>query len=193
MYFINYPIIDFMTNWLIILPFLSAIIGWILCKIGIWFLLYRTWPSKQTRLAAAISSFAVAEFASLDLEKKIGDPSNLKKAQPLVEQHVDNFLRVKLKDEMPMISMFIGDKTIETLKSIFMRELENLFPEVMKSFAGNMKSELNIESIVNQKIAAISSSQLKKIAGKELLKIQLFAALAGLIIGLINFLIIILV
>jgi hypothetical protein len=49
------------------------------------------------------------------------------------------FLRIKLKDEMPMLSMFIGDKTITSLKKFFMQEIEILFPQVMKQFAANLE------------------------------------------------------
>ena len=71
---------------------------------------------------------------------------------PLIEKHMDDFLRNKLKEKMPMISMFIGDKTINTLKEVFLKEIEDLFPQVMKQFAGNLKSELNIEQMVVTKI-----------------------------------------
>jgi hypothetical protein len=34
--------------------------------------------------------------------------------------------------------MFIGDKTIEELKTVFMEELELLFPALMNSYSGNL-------------------------------------------------------
>jgi hypothetical protein len=39
---------------------------------------------------------------------------------------------------MPMIGMFIGEKTINELKAVFITELESLFPVIMKSYLGNL-------------------------------------------------------
>ena len=47
---------------------------------------------------------------------------------PMIEDHVDEFLRHKLGKEMPCLSLFIGDKTIKHSKWIFMQELEDAFP-----------------------------------------------------------------
>src|SRR5689334_21802979 len=175
-----------MNYWLFLLPLIAALIGWGIGKLATWFLIYRIWPKRQPAIADGISKFVVQEFSTLNLEQKIADPSNLSKARPVIESHIDNFLRVKLKDEMPMISMFIGDKTIDSLKTIFMQELENLFPEVMKHFAGNMKSEMGIEKLVREKIAGISSGNVKKILGKELRYIAALCAITGFVTALIQ-------
>jgi hypothetical protein len=178
-----------MNYWLFIFPFIAALIGWGIGKLATWFLLYRIWPKRQPAMAEGISKFVVQEFSSLNLEQKIADPSNLSKAMPMIESHIDNFLRVKLKEQMPMISMFIGDKTIESLKTIFMKELEILFPEVMKHFAGNMKTEMGIESIVRQKISGISSEYVNKILSRELRYIAAICAITGFVTALIDILI----
>jgi len=87
-----------------------------------------------------------------------------------------------------MISMFIGDKTIDSLKTIFLKELENLFPEVMKQFAGNMKNDLGIEKMVREKISGISSEYVNKILGKELRYIAAICAFTGFITAIIQIL-----
>ena len=82
---------------------------------------------------------------------------------PVIENHVDDFLRSKLKDKIPVLSMFIGEKTITSLKEVFMQEIETIFPEVMKQFAGNLKNELDLEEIVIKKVAGFSSDKLEEI------------------------------
>jgi len=102
-------------------------------------------PKRQKTLAANLGKLVSDEFLSFtDIEEKISDPKNLKQVMPLIDAHIENFLRKKLPDEMPVISMFIGDKTINKMKSVFMNELEELFPKLMKQFAGNMKNELDL-------------------------------------------------
>jgi uncharacterized membrane protein YheB (UPF0754 family) len=175
-----------MNYWLLLIPVISAIIGWL----GSWvtgkIFLYRIIPRRQQALAEKIGKAVSAEFSFTDLEKKISDPDNVKKIMPLVEEHIDDFLRNKLKEKMPMISMFIGNKTIDSLKEVFLKEIEDLFPQVLKQFAGNLQTELNIEAMVTNKITTVRTVELEKMFFPALRYFQFAAALTGLAIGLIN-------
>ena len=57
-----------------------------------------------------------------------------------------------------MISMFIGDKTIEELKEVFMEELALLFPMLITEFSAHLNKDLHAQweqkfsKIVQQKI-----------------------------------------
>lgn len=128
-------------------------------------------------------------FSSKLIEEKISDPSILQKIMPIIEEHIDDFLRNKLKKEMPFIGAFIGDKTIGSLKKVFMTELETLFPNIMKSYASNLIADLNIEQLVSEKMAAASipgiELSIKKNFSKERRLIMLASASIGLIIGVI--------
>ena len=84
-----------------------------------------------------------------------------------------------------MISMFIGDKTINTLKVVFMQEIESLFPQVMQQFAGQLKNDLNIEQMVVSKIAGVSSAQIESLLYKKLAREFRLAAMIGAVIGLL--------
>jgi uncharacterized membrane protein YheB (UPF0754 family) len=92
--------------------------------------------------------------------------------------------------------MFIGSKTINSLKDVFMLEIEALFPQVMKQFASNMKGELDLENIVITKVASFSSDKLEEILyqimAKEFRFVEIIGALIGLIIGIAQVLITIL-
>ena len=173
----------------IILPLVGALIGWLVNLALVKWLLYSVVPKRLPALAAQLGVLATKEFLAFDIEKKISDPSNLEKAMPVIESHVDNFLRNKLKEQMPMVSMFIGDKTIQTIKAVFIKELETLFPEIMNQFAGNMKSKLNISKTVADKILSISPGALEQKMKKELRLLQLAGAVSGLLIGIAQVLI----
>jgi uncharacterized membrane protein YheB (UPF0754 family) len=127
------------------------------------------------------------------IESKITDGSNLQQVMPIVETHIDNFLRNKLAAEMPIISMFIGDKTIEQLKSVFMKELEALFPVLMANYMDKLKHQLDLEAIVTEKVSNFSSDKLEEILqaimSKEFRFIEVIGAVLGLLIGLIQVLI----
>jgi len=148
-------------------------------------------PKRKQNIAEKIAKLVSAGFfSSADIEDKISDPANLHKVMPMIEEHVNDFLQVKLSKEMPILSMFIGDKTITTLKKVFMQEIENLFPQVMKQFATNLKNELDLESIVIKKVSALSTVKLEEMLYKglsgEFRSFEITGAVIGFIIGIVQ-------
>ena len=89
-----------------------------------------------------------------------------------------------------MISMFIGDKTIEKLKAVFMEELGILFPKVMKDYASSHKQQLDLEQIVTDKVKAFSSDKLEdilyQVMAKEFRFVEIIGAVLGFIIGVLQ-------
>lgn len=196
-----------MNYWLLIIPVISAFIGWVTNWVAIKMLFHPRepkrilgitfqgiFPKRQQQFAEKLGKLVSAEFLSFeDIEQKISSPENLKKIMPLIENHVDEFLRNRLSIEMPVISMFIGDKTITKLKGAFMTEIESLFPVVMKQYAANLKTELDLEHIVIQKVAGFSSDKLEEvlyqIMSKEFRFVEIIGAVIGFLIGLLQILI----
>lgn len=197
-----------MNIWLIILvPLISAFIGWITNWVAIKMLFHPReprkilgitfhgiFPKRQQQFAEKLGRIVSNEFLSFaDIEQKISSPENLKKILPMIESHLDHFLRVKLSDEMPVISMFIGDKTIAKMKGAFMNELETLFPQVMKQYASNLKTELDLEHIVIQKVSSFSSDKLEEILfqimSKEFRFVEIIGGVIGFLIGVVQVLI----
>ena len=133
------------------------------------------------------------ELFSFDaLQQKVTDPENFNKLKPEIETHIDSFLRVRLKETFPMLSMMIGDKTINQLKTAFLTELETLFPVLMKSYVANLEKEIDLENEISKKIAGFSISKAEELiyssAKKQLLKAQLMGAAIGFITGLFHML-----
>jgi uncharacterized membrane protein YheB (UPF0754 family) len=195
-----------MNYWLLLIPVISAFIGWVTNWVAIKMLFHPRepkkilgitfqgiFPKRQQQFAQRLGKLVSAEFLSFDdIEQKISNPANLQKVMPMIETHVDDFLRIRLKEQMPMISMFIGDKTISSLKETFMKEIESLFPQVMKQYAGNLKAELDLEQIVTQKVSAFSSDKLEEvlyqIMSKEFRFVEIIGAVIGFIIGALQIL-----
>lgn len=199
-----------MNYWLVLIPLLSAFIGWITVRLAIK-LLFRPYtpkkilgfslqgilPAQKMEIARQAGNYVAKQFSLAGIEQKINDPKNFEAVKPLIETHIDDFLRNKLKEQMPMISMFIGDKTINTLKTIFIQEIETLFPQVMQQFAGNLKNEFNPEQMVVSKITSLSPQQLETAfyhnMKKEMRVASLFGTAIGLLIGLLQLAIILLI
>ncbi|HEX7905553.1 MAG TPA: DUF445 family protein [Chitinophagaceae bacterium] len=186
-----------MNYWYFIIPFLTAFIGWLIHSAAILFFLRNILPKKKNAIAQSLARKAAAEFASFrGLEEKINDPSNLDNIMPEIEAHIDHFLNEKLKKEMPVISMFIGNKTTDKLKEVFMKELKTLFPQIISRFAANLKSGINVEEIVLKKINALSPAATEQLIrnnlGAELKYIARLGAFTGFIAGLVGVIVIVL-
>ncbi|HEY6503079.1 MAG TPA: DUF445 domain-containing protein [Chitinophagaceae bacterium] len=175
-----------MNYWLLLFPVISALLGWVGCWVAEKILVLKIIPARQNELANEIGSKISAEFSLADIEKKISDPENIKKVMPVVEAHVDDFLRHKLKEKMPMIGMLIGDKTINSLKEVFLKEIEDMFPQVMNKFTGNLQNEFDIKALVTTKIMSISPGKMQEMLSPLFRYFRLTGAITGFIIGLIN-------
>lgn len=192
-------------NWdFIIFPTISAFIGWFTNWIAIKMLFHPRepkkilgitfhgiFPKRQQQFAEKLGKLVSAELLSFaDIESKITDPKNLDKIMPVMEKHIDDFLRVKLADKMPVISMFIGDKTINQMKEVFLDEMRTLFPTIMGNYMGKLKDDLDLEKIVVQKVASFSSDKLEsilvQIMAREFKFVEIIGGVLGFIIGLVQ-------
>ena len=191
-----------------IIPVLvSAFTGWVTTWIAIKMLfhprkpinilgwkLQGIFPKNQQLIAQKLGQVVGKELLSFaEIEQKVTNPENLKQLKPEIEKHIDTFLREKLKDVFPMLSMFIGEKTIVQLKEAFLMELESLFPVLMKSYMNKLEKDLDLEKIVTEKVAGFSSEKLEnildQITKKEFKFLEVIGAVFGFLIGLIQVLI----
>lgn len=193
-----------MSYILFLIPIISAFIGWFTNWIAIKMLFHPKepkkilgitiqgiFPKRQQQFAEKLGKLVSQELLSFaDIQQKLVHPDNIQKLMPVVEEHIDQFLRRKLAEEMPVISMFIGENTIQQLKGIFMKELESLFPVIMQRYMGHLQQELDLEKIVTQKVASFSSDKLEEILqsilSKEFRFVELIGAVLGFIIGLLQ-------
>ena len=84
--------------------------------------------------------------------------------------------------------MFIGDNTINQLKTIFMKELETIFPELIGSYMKNLESQLDLNKMVTEKVYGFSSDKmemiLNQIMSKEFRFVEIIGGVLGFIIGI---------
>jgi uncharacterized membrane protein YheB (UPF0754 family) len=151
-------------------------------------------PKRQAQFGEKLGKLVSSEFLSLqDIEDRIADPRNLERILPIVDQHIDGFLKEKLPKTFPMLSMFVGDKTIATLKTAFMEELQALFPVLMQQYVKALEKELDLQYIVEEKVRQFSSDKLEdmlyQIMAKEFRFVEILGGVLGFLIGCIQVLI----
>jgi len=190
--------------WLYSIPFISAFIHWLTIRMALkllfhprqpkrvlGFTLQGVFPKKQRQIAESLGRIVGQELLSFtDIEQAITDPEHVRRILPLVEEHIDHFLRHKLKEAMPMVSLFIGDKTIAQLKAVFMKELEELFPVILKNYVAHLRDDLDLERMVVDKIAGFSNDRLETMLNEFLTKefrfVEVIGAVLGFLIGLMQ-------
>lgn len=193
-----------MNYWLLLIPVISAFIGWVTNWVAIKMLFHPKqpvkvlgitfqgiFPKRQDQFAVKLGKLVSEQLLSFsDIESKLTNPANLQKMMPMVEQKIDDFLRIRLADTMPMISMFIGDKTIEKLKTAIMNELESLFPALIKNYTSSLHQELDLEQIVTEKVKNFSSDQLEdilyQVMAREFRFVEIIGGVLGFLIGLLQ-------
>jgi len=192
-------------NWMfIVIPVISAFIGWFTNWIAIKMLFHPRepkkilgitfqgiFPKRQQQFALKLGKLVSNELLSFsEIEQKIANPANVAKILPVLETHIDNFLRQKLTTEIPMLGMLIGDKTILQVKSVFLKELEELFPVLMQQYMTTLQNDLDLEKIVSEKVGNFSSDKLEDILNQimstEFRFVEIIGAVLGFIIGLVQ-------
>lgn len=193
-----------MNYWLFLIPIISAFIGWFTNWIAIKMLfhprqpkkvlgivIHGIFPKRQQQFAEKLGRLVSEELLSFEeIAKKLADPANVEKLLPFIDAHIDQFLKVKLKESMPVVGMFIGEKTVSQLKSVFIEELTQLFPGLMEQYMTNLQDQLDLEKIVIDKVRGFSSEKLEtilqQIMAKEFRFVELIGAVLGFLIGMLQ-------
>lgn len=148
-------------------------------------------PKRQQQFAIKLGKLVSNELLSFsDIREKIADPANVDKLMPVLEAHIDTFLREKLTAKIPMLAMLISDKTIGMVKEVFMQELKELFPLLMNQYMLTLEQELDLEKIVIDKVGGFSSDKLEEILNQimstEFRFVEIIGGVLGFIIGLLQ-------
>ena len=187
-----------------LIPFISAFIGWFTNWIAIKMLFHPKkqvnilglkfqgiFPKGQQQFAEKLGTLVANELIHFDeIAAKLKDPEQLKELNPTIEAHIDTFLRVKLKEKIPVVAMFIGDNTITKLKDGMMEEINVLLPEVIDRYTQGLSAKIDIQKMVTEKVAAFSSDKLEEILEsimkKEFRFVEILGGVLGFIIGLLQ-------
>lgn len=176
------PLITILTGWLV---------GWLLIRLLFNPKAQTLFPHKQQQLATALAQL-VSEggFSFQSIEERMSAPAQFETIMPLVETEVDEFLRVKLPKQMPVIGMLIGERTINELKLVFIAELRELFPVVMKNYMSGLQNGIDPARLIAAGIEKIPAAKFEQaldgIRRDAARKAGLTGALAGLAAGILQ-------
>jgi len=185
-------------------PFVAAFTGWFTTWLAIYMLFHPrnpkrilgitiqgVFPKRQLQVAQQLGKIVAKELIHFDeIAGQLQDPELLKQLTPTIEKHLDHFLAVKLKEKMPVISMFVGSGTLDKIKEGMLEEIEQLLPEIITQYTSSLSSKIDIEKMVTEKVAAFSSDKLEAVLEavmkKEFWFLEIVALVMGFLIGLVQ-------
>ncbi len=147
-------------------------------------------PIMAGKLAAAIEQ----ELLSEKIEKRIDDPALVLQLRPVIENHIDLFLKDKLKESFPLLANFMGEKTMNKLKDALLTEVEIIIPSVFKNYTRNFLNENPLALLIEEKLKNIDGAMIEKYVknkvSRQLFFLKAMGALMGIATGILQLLII---
>lgn len=185
---------------LFFLPFLTAFTAWATAWVLIGLVIHPLRPrrvlgvtvhgfllSHQDEIATTISGAFASQLGSGKIQ--VIDQRALDNLRPIIEQHLDTFLRVKIKEKLPVIATFIGESTIVKLKEGMLEEIEILLPEVITRYTSSLSTDPSVAGKISGMIASYPPEAIEEMLGPKLAsarkKVPVIFAFAGLIMGII--------
>ena len=169
---------------IILLPLLVACFGWLIS----WgFIKIIFFPHQSIRLGGrqwqSLFSKKAGQISMSQLLPELTQGDSFQKILPFVDAKLDDFFKERLVQKMPIISMFIGDKTIAQLKEVFLEELHQIFPALLSEFTQSTATTflLNLEVKWSKKL----ETYLLKATQKLRIAAFFFGFIWGLIINFI--------
>jgi len=171
-------------------PLIGALAGWLIQGAILRYAFNTILPQQQPVLALKAGELVAGMFNVDELLAKVNDPEKIKDLMPFIDEKLDHLLKTKLHEAFPFISMFVGDGTIGKLKGMFLTEIEQLLPQLLEQYTGKLKADLDLKTIVTEKVNALDMSQLMSQLqtglAPQLTQFKLAGAVIGLLGGLIQ-------
>ena len=181
-------------------PLLGALIGWMTNWVAIKMLFYprKPWsflgakfqgliPSRQNELAEQCATIIERELLQQDLIEATLKSVDLK---PMIEGKVRELIRVKLGEKLkslPMLGAFINETTINMVEEMAVKEMGIGAEELLYDYSQKVSEKIQIKDIIQERIMSFNLDKLEGIvmavATKEFKVIELVGAFLGLLVG----------
>lgn len=148
-------------------------------------------PAVMPGIARYASDLVQHEMLSPEkIAARLDDPQLMQQLRPEIETHIDQFLQTKLKEAFPLLSNFMGEKTLGKFKAAFLTEVETILPDLLKKNAGKLLEDWQPAGILADKIKRLDMAAIEKSvqleAGRQIRSFQLAAFMTGIVLGTVQ-------
>jgi uncharacterized membrane protein YheB (UPF0754 family) len=183
------PVLNGLFGWLIIDMIVSFLFNPYEKKNLFFFKVQGLIPSLQQSLAEELGQYVAEYFVNFkELENKLLSTENLSEIHNYLDKKAEDFLRNKLTEKLPILSMFITDSLISTAKESLVGELDKIIPEIISMYSGKIQEQLNIK----QKVAGFIrnypirdlENKFHSATSKKILTLKIAVSVIGVLIGI---------
>jgi uncharacterized membrane protein YheB (UPF0754 family) len=185
-----------------LLPVIAAAIGWGTNYLAVRMLFHPreerrilglrvrgVFPKRQKALAEKLGQLVARELFSMeDIRKQLQSEEFIAHATKTIEAKLDEFLQTYLMETIPIVSTFLGSDTVAKVKHALVECLAKAVPELGEMFMSHLEKNMDVETVVREKVEAFSSDKLEEmllgIMKKEFRFIEWVGAVLGFVIGL---------
>ena len=185
-----------------LLPVIAAVIGWGTNHLAVRMLFHPrqerrilglrvqgVFPKRQKALAEKLGQLVARELFSMeDIRKQLQSEEFIAHATKTIEAKLDEFLQTYLMETIPIVSTFLGSDMVAKVKHALVECLAKAVPELGEMFMSHLEKNMDVETVVREKVEAFSSDKLEEmllgIMKKEFRFIEWVGAVLGFVIGL---------
>ena len=193
-------------NLIIILPFISALIGWFTNWVAIQMLFHPKkekdffffkwqgiFPANQAEISAKVGRMVAEELLSAqDIKDVANSPEQIKKLHELVELKMDEYLFVQFPKRHKIMSALMPNSKLIELKEELLHEVELVFPDVIDAYLNTVEEKFDVSAIIRERMKVLEVDKLEKLLmsllEKEFRFVEIIGGVIGFLIGLVQML-----
>jgi len=188
------------------LPLIGALIGWLTNYVAIkmlfhpkneikifFFSLQGIFPKRQQAFAEKLGQVVSTELLTAqEVTAHLKEKATSEAVLDHIAMRLEEGIASRLPRAFPMLAMFMSNENAEKLKRVLLEHISSLNEELIDKLSGELEEELDVQGIVEEKVAAFSSDKLEEILfaimRREFKFIEVVGAVLGFFIGLMQIL-----
>jgi len=188
------------------LPLIGALIGWLTNYVAIkmlfhpkneikifFFSLQGIFPKRQQAFAEKLGQVVSTELLTAqEVTAHLKEKATSEAVLDHIAMRLEEGIASRLPRAFPMLAMFMSNENTEKLKRVLLEHISSLNEELIDKLSGELEEELDVQGIVEEKVAAFSSDKLEEILfaimRREFKFIEVVGAVLGFFIGLMQIL-----
>lgn len=148
-------------------------------------------PGYKARLAKSIATFVSDNYLhKCYIEEKVDYTTVVQQLKPQIEHYIDGFVANKLPLAFPMLFNLVGEKTLAKFRVLFMEEVENSLPTIIKEAGDKFLQDGKLSVLMEKAILEVPMDKLRKCMQEHDAKLfnrfRWIGAAGGFTIGLLQ-------
>ncbi|MBW2466809.1 MAG: DUF445 family protein [Deltaproteobacteria bacterium] len=183
------------------LPFIGALIGWLTNYIAIKMLFHPknevkiffipvqgVFPKRQKDFARKLGQIVSEELVSAqDVTAHLKEKATSEAVLNNITLRLEEGIASRLPRLFPMLAMLISSDKMEKIKGFILEQMGSINEDLIDMLSGELEDELDVQRLVEEKVAAFSSDKLEEILfsimRREFKFVELVGAVLGFLIG----------